>query len=227
MTIRQQNENPLNIKAGTKKIIIYTEYFVKGNQDKQDIANKAGTVLNNVITSISYMKKKLAELSTGASVQNQSPVGTQVATRNAGRNSNSNIFNAIEVKIFEENNELKLFVKTCPQFEKWLKEKKEVRESSNLWNQRVSGKFYYLQISDNYRLDDINSPIITNRFINFAVLRVVGISEGVKFKIDGLLPKETLVTATRKLISEFKNFYETKVLNQKIDIEASVEVEAN
>jgi hypothetical protein len=125
------------------------------------------------------------------------------------------------LEIKQENNELMLFVKTSPEFEDWVKEHRQKMNTRNLFGRGESGDYYQMKIIDNY-LDDINTPIIYGGRINFAILRVVGVKDGLKFKIDGLLTEIQIKKALKLMILTYKKFFRMNIENHQINFRAEV-----
>lgn len=202
----------LEINQNTIKYKIYQEYFVLNNTNINDIANKLNITMNNVSSTVSRLKKKLLA---------QESTGTITTSTNNGTTSTI-MTQEIDLKLYEnDQGKIILSVKTCPEFEKWMQENKEIRETLNLFGKNKKGKYYYLRVVDNY-FDDINMPIVTHGKLNFSILRTVGISEGKEFELEGLLTQRMLELATKNLIKAFKDFYIKNILAQKINIQAEV-----
>jgi hypothetical protein len=200
-----QLKNPF--KEDTTKHKIFQKYFVEQNTDINSVAQDLGLAINTIKTQLYLIKKDLSR-------------NGDTSTNNITNNL-SNANQVFEVSIKIEGESLILFVRTCKEFEDWLKANKEVKETTNLWNKNRTSKFYHLKIVDN-SLDDINKPIVLSGQINFAVLRIPGISEGLKFEIDGLLSHTQLTLALKKLLKAYKDFFKLKINIEKIDIKGEV-----
>ena len=206
-TTQNQMENnipKLNFRPGSRPETIYKLHYVE-QKTLSEIVEITNYPQKDVDYYIKQFQKKIA-MTTGT-------VTTQ-----------TNFSTAIQIKVYEQNGNIVLFVKTCKQFEDYLKAHNEIRDSEQLWGQRKSGKFYQNRIVNDYS-DDINRPIISNGTLNFGVLRIPGISDGVEFKLDGLLTQKQLEQSIKKLITTFNTFYKTKIITQTINIEAEVLVE--
>jgi len=201
----------LNFRKGSSWDKVYTEYCQNKIDDITEISARTNLDINKTHFILKTIKKRL--LVNSQNLVTETPI-----------ESNSNNTKSIEIKVYEENNDIILYIKTCEEFENWLKANKEVRTSENLWAQSTQGKFYQLRIVDTYN-DDVNHPIITQGIINFAVLRIPGISQGLKYKLDGLLTQKQLELSVRKLIVAFNTFYKSQIIKQKINIEAEVQIE--
>jgi len=128
----------------------------------------------------------------------------------------------LEMSIKEINKEYFLYVKSCEDFEKYLKENKELSTTQNLFGEEKTGKYYRLRFTDRNILDNINKPIFYMNRINFSILRSEGISKGINFKIDSLITKTTLQKEVNLLGRIFKAFFEKEI--EKIPIDINLEV---
>jgi len=207
-----EKNNPYNFKEDSLRLKVYREHFVNKNTNVNSIARNINCSTSQVRNAIFNLKKIV--------LVNSQDIQTDTLIVENSTNQTP----VILIKIFEKDNDIILSVKSSEDFEKWLKENKEIRETRNLWGKSEEGKFYYLKIVDNY-YDDINKSIIYGGKINFAVLRIPGISQGVEFKIDGLLTQSQLEKAVRGLLNAFNQFYKKNIIKQKINIEAEVLVE--
>jgi len=128
----------------------------------------------------------------------------------------------LELEIKANNKKgLLLYVKTCKSYEDYLAKKKDLKESHNLWDQGTTGSFYHLSLINNY-LDDVNKPVIHLGQINFAILRIKGISGGLTFRINSLMTEPQIREALIKLKEVFTKFYAEKILRQKVNIKLEV-----
>lgn len=206
-----ENLNPLNLRIGSARFKFYTEFITNGIKDKRELACKCGIPERKVQGFIRFINQKM--LVNSSVVQTETPVL-----------DNQNGVKSIVLKICEQEDKIILYVKTCSEFEEWLKKNKQVRTTNNLFNQGKTENFYHLKIVNNYN-DDINRPIISEGIINFAILRVCGISAGITYELDGLLTQTQLEQSVRKLLNAFNAFYKAKIIAQKINIEAEVIIE--
>lgn len=216
MPTTNDSNNILNLDVQSLTYKVYHEFFVINNKNRKEIAQKFNTSEGSVNAVISKLKRKL--IVDTSTLPQEELVGPCLDTPN---NKKSLILKIYEI---EETGKVVLFVKTCKEFEDYLIKNKEVHESENLWAQGKKGKFYQLKIVEGYN-DDVNRPIIRDGIINFAVLRVPGISKGVEYTIDGLLTQKQLEVSARKLVTAFNGFYKSKIIAQKINIEATGEIE--
>jgi len=200
----ENNLPKLNFRPGSRPEIIYKLCFIE-----QKTLSEIVSITDYPEKDITYYIRKFKKL---------------ISTTSSTSTTQTNCSTAIQLKVYEQNDNLILYVKTCKEFEDYLKAHNEIRNSTNLWGQRKTGKFYHNRIVDNYR-DDINRSIIYEGTINFGVLRIPGISDGIEFTIDGLLTQAQLTKSIKQLINAFNTFYKTKILNQTINIEAEVLVE--
>jgi hypothetical protein len=208
MTETNSNENP-NFRSGSLRDLVYKEYFVLNNTNPAEIATKINIPVHKVIYTIAWLKNKYLAQESVANISTNPTTGAATLDQ------------TILIKVYEQRGKVMLYIKTSEDFEKWLKDKKEIRDTSQLFGKILDGKFYYLKIIENYD-DDINCPIIRNGKINFAVLRIPGISNGIEFELDGLLTEEQLESAVKKLVEAFKKFYTKHIIAKKINIEAEV-----
>lgn len=133
------------------------------------------------------------------------------------------IYSRLKISIIQQENDLYLYVKTNKEFEDYLKANKEIKETQNLFNENKKGMVYLLRFMARNYIDDINSPIFCNGRINFGVLRVVGISEGLTFKIVGLLPESLIKKGIKELVTAFKDFYKSEIEKTPICLNGEVE----
>ena len=170
-----------------------------------------------VYDEIWVIRKKMTLISQSTTTPNTTSTSENSSNLEASTPTTTQILE-IEVK---ENDGLSIFVKTCKAYEDYLKANKQVRTSVNYFNTLAEGQFYHLSLIDNY-LDDINKPVIYEGKLNFAILRVPGISEGREFKIKGLMTEQMLQTALTNLSNVFNKFYEDNILKKKINIKLEV-----
>lgn len=138
----------------------------------------------------------------------------------------TNVRGVFECEIKNESNKLVLCVKTDADFENWLKKHKEVKTTENLWGARKTGKYYYLRFINNPAIvDDVNLPVLNHGHINFAILRIPGISDGLKYEIDSLMTEKQFATALKELVKVYKNFYSTSILKSELKMKGEILVE--
>lgn len=118
----------------------------------------------------------------------------------------------LKLEIKEERGEYYLFVKTSEEFENWLRTNREIKSTTQLWggNQTEPTEYYQYKLIDNY-LDDINTPIFYGGKVNFAILRLKGSSQGLKFKVDGLLTETQLRKALKLFPLTYKKFFKENI----------------
>lgn len=133
------------------------------------------------------------------------------------------IFSRLQINIKQIENDLYLYVKTSKEFEDYLKENKEIIETNNLFGEGKNSKVYRVRFMDRNYLDDINTPIFYCGRVNFGFLRVCGISEGLEFKINGLLPESLIKKGLKELINAFKDFYKREIEKTPINLTGEVE----
>lgn len=106
----------------------------------------------------------------------------------------------------ERNGKLKVFVKTHPAWEDYLKSKCTVSQTHDLLGREAEGQFYKGHMHPRYT-DDINEQLISGDQINHAILRCVGISEGLTFESDQLQSREQMQYLAQKMRDQFKEFF--------------------
>lgn len=127
----------------------------------------------------------------------------------------------LDIEMLQEGNNMLLKVKSSKEFEDYLAKTKELRMTENLWGQRKMGEFYVIKLIDNY-LDDINKPVFHKGQINFAVLRMKGISNGLTIPINELLSEKQVQSGIKLLLSTYKNHYNQCIRNNKIHVKGEV-----
>lgn len=191
--------------------------FVDGITDVDFLANKHNTTPIQVYSVISHFKQKL-RIVNGEGI-------LEVQARNTTNQNSKPSSSILSINIIEENNQLVLKLKASQQFEDYLKRTKELCTTTNLWNKGQTGKYYRLQLIANY-LDDINRPIFYSGQLNFAVLRLQGISQGITLNVDGLLSENQVKLALTKMTRTFKDFFKSNIDEiTKINIQAEVLLE--
>lgn len=126
----------------------------------------------------------------------------------------------IQVKIMRDDGEIKLFVKSCEEFEKYLKKTRNISKSDNFCNTETTYKFYDKRLdglSENAEYDSAIRELINYNRLNFAVLRIKGISDGVELKLNRLISIDDLNNMLRRFILDFKKFYKEYIKNFEID----------
>jgi hypothetical protein len=209
ITTNDNRTQKYNYRKGSRPGQIYELHFLQ-KKTIEEIAASTSFKIKEIEQTISYINNRLN--SNGTEITPEVPTIENPHTK------------ALIVRIFERGDDILLYVKTCKEFEDYLIRTKVPHESNNLWNQRKSGKFYQFKIVGNY-LDDVNLPIVKDGKINFGVLRIPGISEGIEYKIDGLLTEKQLEVAVQKLVNAFNKFYKVKIICQTIDIAGEVQIE--
>lgn len=118
--------------------------------------------------------------------------------------------NLIEVKILRDNGDIKLYIKACAEFENYLKNTRKLTTKEKFCNTEDTYKFYDVRIdglSENAEYDSAMRDLILYNRLNFAVLRIKGISEGIEIKLNKLISINDLNLLLRRFILDFKNFY--------------------
>lgn len=146
---------------------------------------------------------------------------TTLETTEANILTTSNNEKILDFEVIQDVDGLVLKVKTSEAFENYMKTTKQVIETNNLWNQSITAKCYKFKMVEDC-LDDINLPIFHRGEINFAIFRVVGISNTQTFKITELLSENQLKLSIIKLIKTYKKFYRVATSSGDIRIKAEV-----
>jgi hypothetical protein len=136
-------------------------------------------------------------------------------------NDNNGNNNLIEVKIIRDNGEIKLYVRACPEFEEYLKNTRKITKNENFCNTGVTYNFYDGRtdgLSENSEYDSAVRELISYNRLNFAVLRIKGISDGVEIKLNKLVSVEDLNILMRKFIFDFKKFYRDYIKGFEISV---------
>ena len=116
----------------------------------------------------------------------------------------------IEIKVIRDNGEMKIYVKTCVEFEDYLKKTRGLVTKSNFCNTEEEMTFYDGRtdgLSENVENDSAIRDLINYNRLNFAVLRVKDISRGQYFKITKLIALDDLNVILRRFLLDFKNYY--------------------
>lgn len=120
----------------------------------------------------------------------------------------------LKITVDREEEKIMVFVQSNKAFEDYLKQTREIKSTRNLWGLGVTGKFYNRElISTN---DNINRDIISLNQINFAVLRMRGISKGITIESRTMISEEQLATAVDNFIKKFKTFYKSSLNKQRV-----------
>lgn len=214
--------NGQNFIIGSRRHILYNKYF-KYDSIKESLDNK--NTRRQILTHISqetniplkyiiwyYSKVKKSYNITLSRVE-------QIIPEDINSETTNKYIDVLDLKIKDEDNGLFLYVKSCKEYEDYLIKTKEIHDTQDLFREDKDAKFYFMRLVDNY-LDAINSPIFYTGQINFAVLRLVGISNGLKFKIDNLLTEKQIKDGLDKLKDVFTQFYKNNI--DKIKINYSV-----
>jgi hypothetical protein len=181
----------MTFRVGTQKLKIY-ELFKEG-KSINEIVTITGFPLGNVKAGV-HNFKKLSAIVTSENVEISDIPTNQLLI--------------LEFK--EDGDDMILYTKTSPLWEKYLQETKEKRTTQNFFGENKIGYFYHLKLVNNY-LDDINQPLIVRGEINFAVLRVPGVSNGMNFKVNRLMSESQKKSALKKMVLTFKDFYKKSV----------------
>ena len=198
----------VSLDSNTKLAKVCQKYFVDRVTDISTISRDTGISEGSVRTHLSKFRK----MATSLSVSNNASQSLSPANGNK----------ILEIEVKNKDEKLILGVKTCKEFEDFLVKNKQVKTTANLFGRGKPGKYYYLKIVSNY-IDDINLPIFRSGMINFAILRVEGISNGITLEVDGLLTEKQIQTAFEKFKTAFKRYYATNVLNEnKVDVKLEI-----
>ena len=118
--------------------------------------------------------------------------------------------NLIEVKIIRENGKINLYVKSCLEFENYLKNTRRLAKKDNFCLTEITKEFYDTRIdglSENNEYDSAIRNLINCNRLNFAILRIKGISKGVEIPLNKLVSINDLNNMIKRFILDFKNFY--------------------
>lgn len=197
---------------GTKRYKVYQLH--KEGKTPEEISSLTETEIGRIRYYL-YKFRKLSSIVSTQPVEEVPTEGEPTPTHNLTNNL------IVTLQQDRETKELILFVKVSEEFENWIKNNREKKTTNNLWGKRETGEYYQMKIINNY-LDDINTPIIYGGRINFAILRCVGVSKGLKFKVDGLITGTQLKKASRLFALTYKKFFrdniEREELNYRIEV---------
>lgn len=109
-----------------------------------------------------------------------------------------------------------LYVKTCAEYEEYLKSTKEVATADNLFNAGKEAEFYDGKLF--LYPDSVRRDLFENGSLNHGILRLKGIADGVEIDLSkaGLIAVDTIESEMRKLISNFRDFYKTHISRVRI-----------
>jgi hypothetical protein len=206
MTTQKTNEKEPNFRKGSIREAVYKLHF----GDKKDVREIASTLGKSEqhIRTVVYDISKLMNGVVQEEVLVSNPTGK-----------------VLDIELKEKDEELYLYIKASKEVEEWLNKNRERKITENLWGSSKIGKFYVTRISAKNVYDDINAPLIHKTLgVNFAVLRLCGISEGIETKIDGFTSPKKLEKALQKMVDTFKIFYKEKILGIKEIVNAKAEV---
>ena len=210
MTKNTEVIDGIKFRIGSDKHIIYSKYYKLGLLDTKQISQETNIPQKSVSWYISKFKKSQRVILTQVRPLQSNEVGTS-SQEEVDNNKYNNI---LDLEIKDEDDGLFIYIKASVEFEEYLKKTKQIQETNNLFGASKTSKFYQFRIVNNY-LDDINSKIFYSGQINFGLLRIPGISNGLKFKIDGLMTENQIRSGLTKLGSTFKTFYKVNVENIK------------
>lgn len=191
----------IKFKSNTQKLIIYKLY--KQNKSTEEIVSETGISKNNVVWYINHFRH-VVEVS--ESVPTIAPESAQ---------------KLLEIEFKIEGDNLILYAKTSPEFEKFMKDTKQLKTTERLWGTNKTGEYYQMAIATDY-LDDINLPVFYKGKINFAILRIKGISEGKKFPVEALLSEKQLNEGVKKLLAAYKKIYDIYMRQGLIQVKGEV-----
>jgi len=127
---------------------------------------------------------------------------------------NTNKKPILKITVDREEEKIIVFVQSNKDFEDYLKKSRKLKATRNLWGQGIPGKFYNRELMDTN--DNINRDIISFNQINFAVLRLKGISKGITVESRTMISEEQLATAVNEFIKKFKVFYKSSLNKQRV-----------
>lgn len=149
--------------------------------------------------------------------------GTQVSASPTTQANNISEESHLHIHLKEQAKNIVLFIKTDKKFEDWMSKKKECRQINNLWGQGICADAYIGEMIDKQATDDLNRPVLLQNSLNYAILRLKNISNGVEVQVKkNLVTKERLIELLTDFSTKFDNFYVAKILKDKIEIEFDI-----
>lgn len=130
----------------------------------------------------------------------------------------------IEIEFKREDKPI-LFIKTCAEYESYLKKNGKKGETDNFLNQGLKTTYYSFDYSLFGSSDDrMGRGLFIYGKMNRAILRVKGISKGIKIDLEkcGIISLETMESEIRAILKDFKNFYKNNI--SKVKIKGSLEL---
>lgn len=116
----------------------------------------------------------------------------------------------IKTDIKREKGDIKIYIKSCLEFEDYLKATRKTTKTDNFCNTTEKKEFYDVRndgLTDTPEYDSAIRDLITNNKLNFAVLRLKNISDGVEIKLNRLISIDDLNLILRNFIKDFIKFY--------------------
>jgi hypothetical protein len=130
----------------------------------------------------------------------------------------------IKLELLRKDGEIKLFIKTCAEFEEYLKKNKKLIKSENFCmidNKEKPIEFYENRLTTDTSLISLDSainPLIYNGNINSAILRIKDISRGIELPLNAIIPIEEIENYFKKFITNFKKFYKEYLTDFSISV---------
>lgn len=197
--------------------------YLNENKDKETIIiemkNEFGSITNEVLRKkindyLWQINKKLARVG-------------QTTPSESISNNQTQSSQCLFLDIKEKKGKLFVLIKSNEAYENYLKSKKELKTTSNLWGKSLIGKFYHGSLIARPEFDDINRDIILLNQINYACLRLEGISQGLEIPIKNLVTIERLTQMLEKLADDYIAFYNKNILRNKPSVQIIVEEKSN
>jgi hypothetical protein len=106
---------------------------------------------------------------------------------------------------------LSVYIKTCKEWEAFIKAKSTGESDGSLLFGNISGKYYKMRdISELNALgtkNDFSYPLISDGRFNSALFRLKGLSEGITIEVPQLVTTRTIVDAMETLKKAFKEYF--------------------
>ena len=140
-------------------------------------------------------------------IENTQPAVTQTLEKTATANNKE----IMDIKI-ERNGNIKIRIKVAGEIEKFFKENGSIRTATNTLGTAKTMKYYNLdsgnrELAGLFRVNDINERLISENCINSAILRLVGISEGIELAVNQLISKDALADSVKIFKEGLITFY--------------------
>lgn len=112
----------------------------------------------------------------------------------------------------ERNGSIKIKIKVASEIEQFFRENGTIKTAINGLGTNKAIKYYNLENSNReltacFNVNDINEKLIYSGYINSAILRMVGISEGVELSVNQLISKDALTESAKMFREGLISFY--------------------